>query len=148
MANHFRRQLREATATAVTGLTTTGTRVYQSRLYPLQTTDLPCLVVTTDGDKRDYLTGHYPEQVEAEVIVRIDGYAMATTNLDDTLDLISKEVEIAICTAINSGSLADFVELAGTVIDESVVGNQPVGKVSMAYRMKVIILANAPDVIL
>lgn len=144
MANHVRQQIREAVATAVTGLTTTSTRVFQSRLYPLQTTDLPCLVVTTDGDRREYLTENSPAQVEVEVIVRIDGYAQATSNLDDTLDTISKEVEIAIAGA----SISDFVECAGTQLDESAVGNQPVGKVSIAYRIKTYILSNAPDVVL
>ena len=40
MAAHIRRQVREAIGTALTGLTTTGSRVFQSRAYPLETTDV------------------------------------------------------------------------------------------------------------
>jgi len=144
MATHVRRQIREAVATAVTGLSTTGARVFKNRLYPLQTTDLPCLIVTCDGDRREYLTEHNPSQVEMEMVVRIDGYVKDTATLDDTLDAISKEVEVAMAAA----TIADFVECAGTQLDESVVGAQPVGKVSIAYRIKTYILSNAPDVIL
>lgn len=144
MANHVRQQVREAVATAVTGLTTTGSRVFQSRVYQLQETDLPCLIVTTDGDTREYLTAHNPAEVEVTIAVRIDGYARAISNLDDTLDLISKEVEIAMA----GSSLADFIELAGTQIDQSVTGKQPVGIVSMVYRIKTCIMNNAPDTVL
>ena len=38
MANHLRRQIREAVAGAVTGLTTTAARVYQARVYPVAKT--------------------------------------------------------------------------------------------------------------
>ena len=34
MANHVRQQIRERIATDLTGLTTTGSKVYQSRVYP------------------------------------------------------------------------------------------------------------------
>lgn len=41
MANHVRQQIREAVATTLTGLSTTSTRVFQSRLRPLVDADLP-----------------------------------------------------------------------------------------------------------
>jgi len=62
MANHVRQQLREAIATAITGLTTTSTRVFQSRVYPIEVGQLPCLVVTSDGDEITAQTVHHPYQ--------------------------------------------------------------------------------------
>ncbi|MEY2654030.1 MAG: hypothetical protein RLZZ524_1058, partial [Pseudomonadota bacterium] len=47
MANHLRQQIREAVAGAVTGLTTTGARVYQGRVYPLEDAQLPGLTVSS-----------------------------------------------------------------------------------------------------
>jgi len=41
MANHVRQQIRERLATDLTGLTTTGRRVYQSRVYSLEDGNLP-----------------------------------------------------------------------------------------------------------
>ena len=50
MANHVRQQVREAVSTLLTGLTTTESRVYQSRITPLQANELPALLVATNGE--------------------------------------------------------------------------------------------------
>ena len=144
MANHIRQQLREAVATAVTGLTTTGSRVFQSRAYPLQISDVPCLVVTTDGDSIEQETVHHPYTQARQVQLRIEGYAVGTTNLDDTLDGICKEVEIAVDNA--TLSIVDDIGFAGTQLDTSVVGQQPVGKLTLIYRITVRTMSNSPDV--
>lgn len=142
--SHVRQQIREAVTTRVTGLTTTSTRVFQNRQYALSESDLPCLTVYTDGDKAEYLSLHDNPILERTVFVRIDGYARQTSDLDDKLDTINKEVEIA----MSGLTVADSVEYAGSQIDESVIGNQPIGRVSMVYRIRVCNASNAPDVIL
>ena len=146
MANHVRQQLREAVATLVTSLTTTGANVFQSRVYPLQTTDLPCLVITTDGDQVENLTIHSPAEQQRETRVRIEAYARATTALDDTLDLICKEVEIAIAGA--STSLVKGLMYNGCQIDVEVIGDQPVGKASMIFSKDLYTVSNAPDALI
>lgn len=146
MANHVRQQLREAVATAVTSLTTTGTRVYQSRYYPLQTSELPCLVISTDGDQVENLTVHSPSEQQRTTRVRIDGYARSVSSVDDTLDLISKEVEIAISSS--STAIVKGLMYIGSQIDTEVIGDQPVGKVSMLFTKDLYTLSNAPDVLI
>ncbi len=144
MANHIRRQLREAVATAITGLTATGSRVFQSRAYPLQVSDLPCLVVTADGDSIEQETIHRPYVQARQVQLRIEGYAVGTVDLDDTLDGICKEIEVAVDNA--TLSMVDDIGFAGTQLDTSVVGQQPVGKLTMIYRITVRTMSNSPDV--
>ena len=146
MADHVRKQLREAIATLVTSLTTTGTRVYQNRVYPLQTSELPCLVITTDGDQVDNITMNNPAQQQRETRVRIEAYARATATLDDTLDLICKEVEIAIAGA--STSLVKGLMYNGCQIDIEAIGDQPVGKASMIFSKDLYTVSNAPDVLI
>jgi len=143
MANHVRQQLREAIAVVVTNLTTTGARVYQSRAYPLQETDLPCLLIKTESERIDYQTIHASTLQERDITVTIEAVARATSNLDDTLDKICKEVEISINAA---STIAKDIRLIGTNLDTSVIGNQPVGLATMIYKMKVYTLSNAPDV--
>lgn len=145
MANHVRQQLREAVATAVTGLTTTSTRVFQSRVYPLQTSELPCLVITTDGDQAENLTVHNPVQQQRATQIRIEAYARATTTLDDTLDTICKEVEAAIANA--SSSTVKGAMYGGTQIDIEILGDQPVGKAIMLFSKDLYTVSNAPDVL-
>ena len=143
MANHVRQQLREAIAVVGTNLTTTGARVFQSRAYPLQETDLPCLLVKTESERIDYQTIHASTLQERDITVTIEAAARATSNLDDTLDKICKEVEIAINAA---STISKDIRLIGTNLDTSVIGNQPVGLATMIYKMKVYTLSNAPDV--
>ena len=38
MANHIRQQIRERAGTVLTGLTTTGSNVFETRIYPLSNT--------------------------------------------------------------------------------------------------------------
>ena len=146
MADHVRKQLREAVATLVTSLTTTGVNVFQSRSYPLQITELPCLIVTTDGDQVDNITMNHPAQQQRETRVRIDAYARATASLDDTLDLICKEVEIAIAGA--STTLVKGLMYNGCQVDIEVLGDQPVGKASMVFSKDLYTVSNAPDVLI
>lgn len=146
MANHVRQQLREAVATAVTGLTTTSTRVFQSRFYPLQTSELPCLVITTDGDQAENLTIHNPVEQQRATRVRVEAYARATASLDDTLDTICKEVETAIANA--SSSTVKGLMYLGTQLDTEVLGDQPVGRATMIFSKDLYTVSNAPDVLI
>lgn len=41
---HLREQIRDRVVTDLTGLTTTGSRVFRSRIYPLENNDLPVYV--------------------------------------------------------------------------------------------------------
>ena len=140
--SHVRQQLRESVAAAVTGLTDTGTNVFQSRLYPLQSTDLPCLIVTTEGDSIEYLTANFPAQIERETIVRVKAIARETADLDDKLDDICSQVETAMS---NATLIAKDINFIGTEIDESSLGEQPVGTAILTYAMKLHTEENAPE---
>lgn len=146
MANHVRQQLREAIAAAVTGLTTTSTRVFQSRVYPIEVGQLPCLVITSDGDSVNAETVHHPYQQNRSTTIRIEAYARAIANLDDTLDLICKEVETAMGGA--SSGIAQECYLQGTQIEFDAIGEQPVGKATLIYSKDLFTLSNAPDVLI
>ncbi len=56
MANHVRQQIREYFGTNLNNLTTTGTRVHESRVYPLDT--LPALVIYTKSETSEPLVMH------------------------------------------------------------------------------------------
>ena len=48
---HVRTSIRTAIASRLTGLTTTGSRVYPSRIQPLADANLPCLRVYLDEEE-------------------------------------------------------------------------------------------------
>ena len=51
MANHVRQQIRERIGTTLTGLTTTGSNVFESRVYPLEDSKLPALIIYTKSEE-------------------------------------------------------------------------------------------------
>ena len=146
MANHVRRQIREAVGTAVTGLTTTGSRVFQSRVYPLETTDLPGLLINTQSEQSEPISIHGPRMLQRTVQLNVVAVARAVADLDDTLDGICKEVEIALASAGSLGGLAKSVTLASTELEMSGEVEKPTGRAQMTFEVEYFVLENAPDV--
>lgn len=148
MANHVRRQIREAIATAVTGLVTTGARVYQWRAYPLQTADLPALLVYARSEVSTTETINAPAMQSRSLTVDVVGVAKATADLDDTLDQISKEVETALANPVASlaSGLAESLVLQSVNIDIDGSGEKPTGSITMTYQVDYSVIENAPDV--
>jgi hypothetical protein len=145
MANHLRRQIREAIATAVTGLATTGARVYQSRVYPLEDTNLPALLIHTQAEDVLSVTLPAPRTLQRALRVQVIAVAKATADLDDTLDQICKEVEVALAMPAASGPWKTLtlqtveIELTGST-------EKPVGQAAMTYEALYMAAENTPDV--
>ena len=51
---HVRQSIRDNIVTAVTGLSTTGSNVFRSRVYPLGTNKLPALYVYSNAETVEY----------------------------------------------------------------------------------------------
>ena len=95
MANHLRRQIRERAATTLTGLTTTGSNVFQSRVYPMESAGLPGLCIYTTDEAIEMQSMGGTRNVSRDLTLIVEGYATDSANVDDTLDQIGKEVEVA-----------------------------------------------------
>ena len=93
---HLRQSIRERIATDVTGLSTTGSNVFQSRVYPVEDASLPCLLVYTTSEESEVDTMESPRAMKRLLNVIVQGVVGTATNPDATLDTISKEVEVAI----------------------------------------------------
>lgn len=149
MANHLRRQIREAVAGQITGLTTTGGRVFQSRVYPAQTTELPCLLVYTRSETAEPLTVHPDREIERVLQLEIVAVAKANADLDDTLDQVCKEVEIALAMPVAAlNGKAKSIRLTSTEIELTGEAEKPTGTATMSYEVDYFHAENAPDVAL
>lgn len=145
MANHLRRQIREAAATSLAGLTTTGSRVYQMRIYPLQDGELPGLLVFTKDEAAERVTFPRPSIFERSVELVVEGYAKANSDLEDTLDAIAKEVEVAIATDPGFAGLAKSTTYRSTEV-ELVDAESPVGMVRIVFDCVYMAREDSPDV--
>lgn len=131
---HVRRQIREAAATALAGLATTGSRVFQSRVYPLRDADLPCLLISTDDEQIDAENAVMGGELTRELTLTVRGVAKANADLDDTLDGIAEQVE----PVLNGASLGGLAkrctpERISVEMDEGL--EKPVGTLTLQYRI-------------
>tara|TARA_R100000963_G_scaffold34982_1_gene30629 strand:+ start:7205 stop:7654 length:450 start_codon:yes stop_codon:yes gene_type:complete len=145
--SHVRQQIREAFKTACTGLSTTASNVFQTRVYPLESGLLPglCIYTTTEtlSDSIQDLGGS-SRLVSRSLSVRVEGYARATSNLDDTLDTISAEVETAVANSTSIDALLTDLELSSTDVSFT-EGDREIGVITMDFGVIYTIAMNDPE---
>ena len=105
MANYLRRQIRERCATTLSGLDKTGTNVFQSRIYPMESAGLPGLCIFTQSEDVSIDTMFSSRTVSRVLDLIVEGHP-TSFNLDDTLDQIGKEVKTSLAGDIGFNSLA------------------------------------------
>ena len=118
--SHVRQQIREAIGTACTGLSTTGARVFQARVYPLATANLPGLAIYTNAETSEEAeVGGASRLLMRMLEVKIDGYSKKTSGLDDELDDITSEVEVALMDNATVQALVTEIFISETSISFS-----------------------------
>jgi len=145
MANHVRRQIREAAVTALTGLTTTGTRVKSSLVYPMQDGDLPGLRIDVGPEQIvvDSITANPTMERTLQLVVQACVKQTATYN--DTIDAILKEVEIAIAAHQALGG-AKHVLLQSITPALAGEGEKPIAVTTLVFEAPYYTTLAAPDV--
>jgi len=145
--SHTHTLIRTALATALTGLTTTGARVYANRLYPLDTAELPGLRIYLDADSLTPETIHAPITYGHELTLSVEACARAGSGLDDTLDQIALEVETALAAGLTvSGKTLEPVLTASQYDDEP--GSPPVGVKRLTFSIAYFTAGNAPQTLI
>ncbi len=146
MANHLRRQIRERVATMLTGLSTTGSNVFQSHVYPLENADLPALCIYTQDEEIEVGAMGDPRVCHSTMTLIVDGYAQTSSNLDDQLDQIGKEVQVAMAGDVDIDNLVRDSYLSSVDISYSGEGTSPIGVIRHNYSVLYRYAENAPDV--
>ena len=146
MPDHLRKQIRDAVATTLDGLTTTGNRVHQNLVFDFESAELPALNVIAGEDKVDGITmGSSPLEIHRLDIV-VEGYADADglTSLDDTLDLIDAEVQAALFAS--PPAMAKTIELKGAKVATTSAGDRVAGAVIITFEFVYHVREGAPTV--
>ena len=130
---HVRKAIREHVVTTITSLSTTGSNVYETRYFPLQTGNLPALIVyTLDETVEDYTLGQNTRTQFRALNLIIEAHCRGTANIDDTLDTIAEEVEEAMVTDISRGGHAKDTKLVATEVDFD-TASQKTGLMRLTY---------------
>lgn len=131
---HSRQQIRAAVATAITGLTTTGSRVFISRVHALALNELPCLLVFTRNEtsSRAARMGQ-SGRIERVLSVSVEAYVKLLSGYDNTLDDIAVQVEEALMAAPSLKALVKDIVLSETEIQFSDDGEKPVAVMTLTF---------------
>lgn len=147
MASHLRKQIRDAAKTALTGLATTGANVFASRVYPLQTSELPGLLIDTGDETIETGSlGGANRHIERTLLLEVQAVLRADSGYDDTADQITKEVEQALAANNSLGGLVKYVQPRSIATELSDEGEQPTVRRTLAFDVLYYTALNAPDV--
>jgi hypothetical protein len=142
---HVRQQIRERAATTLGSLTTTGSRVYQSRIYPLGSNNLPGLLIYTKSEDSQPETMGTTRTLLRNLSLVVEGYVKQVSNFDDKVDLICSEVETAMSGDITLNNLAKNSYLESTEINYNEEGDQPLGTCVLTYMVEYMTAEDDPD---
>ena len=129
---HQRKTIRDAVITSLTGLTTTGSRVFNSRVYPNEESKLPCLNVFTLSEAVE-LDSVKSTIRSLELVV--EGFASANSNIENTLDTIATEVEEALGSDTSLSNTCQSHNITNTEITLSNEGSLPIGVVRLVFNV-------------
>ena len=130
----------------LTGLSSTGSNVFQSHVCPLENDDLPSLCIYTQDEEIEVGTSGVPRVYHSTMILIVDGYAQKSSNLDDQLDQIGIEVQVAMAGDIDINNLVKDSYLSPVDISYSGEGTSPIGVIRHNYSVLYRYAENAPDV--
>ena len=139
---HVRQTIRERVVTDVTGLTTTGSRVFDSRIYPLTSAELPALLVYAPNEEIEYADLKPNRTQLRNLNIVIEAHAKATSSLEDTFDTIAKEVEEAISGDLTMNGTAKDVRLEDIDTDFNSDGQSKAGVMTIQYVISYMVKEN------
>lgn len=142
---HARKTIRDRIITDLTGLATTGSRIYRSRVYPLAEGKLPGLCVYTMSEQIDYATIGTSRLQQRVLSVVIEIYVKGTSNYDDDLDQISLEIEDALFADLTLNGNAKDLQINRFEADFAGEGDQPLAFARMSVDVVYHTSENDPE---
>ena len=145
--SHAHTLIRNAAVAALTGLTTSGARVYGNRLYPMADANLPGLRVFLNDENVETDTIHAPAVQTRNVQLVVECCAKTNTSLDTTCDTMQEEVETALAAGFTAGAKSITPNLIASRYDFE-EGATPVGVKRLIFDTEFFTLANAPGTLI
>lgn len=121
-----RKLIRDDVISALTGLSTTGANVFQSRVYPIAENKLPGLCIYTSTDDAEYATLTPPRTLDRLLTITVEAYVKANTGYDNTLDQIEDEIRTALYADLTRGGNAQDTRIVAFSSQFNDEGDQPI----------------------
>ena len=142
---HLLTQIRDNVVSDVTGLTTTGARVFSGRVHALESGVLPCLAVDVGDETGDYASIGYPRVIAANAVLDITAIASTTGDFDAIINQMQLEIQLGISADPTLGGIASNVVFTGR---KRMVtgGREPVAALIISYDVLYRYAENNPEV--
>ena len=144
---HARQQIRESAVTLITGLSTTGTNVHDSRQFELEQTDLPAWIVYTSDEEEEAELSHMGGNLARTLTLSFAGIARSLTGLalQQTLDAMAEELETVVTKNAITGAELIY---SGTEWDFDIEEtDQALGRMTVSYACRYYTDQGAPGVL-
>jgi hypothetical protein len=132
---HARTEIREAIVARLTGLPTTGSRVYHGRTRPLEANHQPTLLIYAVNEQSGRPMEGNPASLGRQLLVVVEGRVNHPSVPDDLLDVIASEVEAALRDAEDDLDVFDIM-LQSTAIEVSSDGSRHHGEINLIYVIR------------
>jgi hypothetical protein len=148
---HPRQLIREAAKVVLVGtapafLTAAGDRVFETRIIPYRKRELPAIALYTLTEPIDQAGSNTaPRKLKRQLSLMIEAAAAvpAEGTIDDVLDELALEIEIAMHREDTLGGLVSDLMLASTEMDVAGEGENLLGVLRLTYS--VTYYTDAPD---
>ena len=139
---HVRKQIRDRVASQLTtAVTLVSSRVYTTRVHPLNEDLLPAISVYTGNEVSDrYNIG--VTDVTRNLSLEIDIYVRETGTFDDDVDAIAVQVEEAMANDFTINGLVKSSVLTSTAIQFDGEADQILGVAKLTYAVKYVTAIN------
>ena len=141
---HIRKQIRDAVKARLTGLPTTGPRVFPSLVYPLEDKELPAIRIYTIRDIPTVVAQGKPRKMQRGVQVVVEGVVKVNQSIEDELDEIGVEVEAALSGQELRGLVKELT-LEEATESLTMEGERQAGLLRMVFLAVLYIAENDPQ---
>ncbi len=132
---HARTEIREAVVARLTGLPTTGARVYAGRTRPLEARHQPTLLVYTVNEQSGRAIEGNPASLGRTLTLLVEGRVSHNAVPDDLLDVIASEVEAMLRDCEDDLGVLDIM-LQSTAIEVSTDGDRHIGEINLVFAIR------------
>jgi hypothetical protein len=132
---HARSIIRKAFVDTLKGKTAAGNKVYDSRLYNMESTSLPGIIVFSSSENIVTSTISPPRSQERQLKVTVECYAKTGTQVNSIIDDLAAEVEEQIATSKLLPTICKDCRLESTDIQLNSDGDQPVAVASLVFAL-------------
>ena len=132
---HVRKQIRDAVKSAITGLSTTGSNAFNTRLHPLHENKLPAVNVYTANEESELVSiTNSGCRLARTLELVVEVYVKKSNGYDDDIDQIAVEVEEALNSDTTLSNLTKWVIPAEVEIRFEGEGEKPVAVATMTFN--------------